>query len=145
MDVTFVQSPLVRQQAPIGGGHGLGVQDVPSPWYEPPSCAHWLEVTVTHKPSATQQAPTGVAEMKSTRKAGRRLVVAISRVSKRREVFVVPSPPRISQPKLVPGLFSHNCTSATMSVEDHVKKPSRSLTVVVALALARKSPPAVDH
>src|SRR5687767_673197 len=111
MAVTFVQSPLVRQHAPIGGGHGLGVQEAPSPRYEPPSCAHWLEVTVTHEPSATQQAPTGLAETKSTRKTGRRLAVEASRVSNRREVLVAPSPPRINQPKFVPGLFSHNCTS----------------------------------
>jgi hypothetical protein len=97
---------------------------------------------VTHEPSGTQQAPTAIAETKFTCNTGRRLAVPTSCESKRLDVFVVPSPPRTSQPKFVPGLFSHNCTSATSCGEDQLKSPSRSLTVVEALAVALKSPPA---
>src|SRR5438046_8810753 len=68
--------------------------------------------------------------------------LALSRVSNR---FAVPGPdssPNTSQPKLVPGLSSHDCTSATICGELHVYTPT-SPTNWLALTVAEKSPPSV--
>jgi hypothetical protein len=46
--------------------------------------------------------------------------LALSRVSNRFAVALVDSSPKTSQPKLVAGLSSHDCTSATNCVEVHV-------------------------
>src|SRR6266542_3246092 len=43
--------------------------------------------------------------------------LALSRVSNRFAVALVDSSPRTSQPKLLAGLFSHDCTSATICAE----------------------------
>ena len=92
-----------------------------------------------------QQAPTATPGMKSTCSIGRWLGVLTSCVSNRFVVFAGPSPPLTSQPKFVPGLFSYNWTAATRPGDDQKNRPSRSLTVVVALAVARKSPPTLAH
>ena len=44
----------------------------------------------------------------------------LSRVSNRFTVWLVDSSPNTSQPKLLTGLFSHDCTSATICAELHV-------------------------
>jgi hypothetical protein len=59
----------------------------------------------------------GVAAVYSIVKTGG---LALSRVSKRFAVELVDSSPRTSQPKLLAGLFSHDCTSATICAELHV-------------------------
>lgn len=46
--------------------------------------------------------------------------LALSRVSNRFAVAMAVSSPNTSQPKLVAGLFSHDCTSATICAELHV-------------------------
>jgi hypothetical protein len=46
--------------------------------------------------------------------------LALSRVSNRFAVALVDSSPKTSQPKLVAGLSSHDCTSAAICVEVHV-------------------------
>ena len=46
--------------------------------------------------------------------------LALSRVSKRFVVALVDSSPSTSQPKLLDGSFSHDCTSATICAELHV-------------------------
>src|SRR6266498_5372642 len=107
------------QQAPTDGGQGFVAQLLPMPWNTPPAAAHWFDVRVAQLPSARQQAPTSAGGMKSTRSTGRWLTVETSRLSKRFDVLVVLSSPRISQPKFVPELFNQSCTSATRPVEDH--------------------------
>src|SRR5437016_9416065 len=49
--------------------------------------------------------------------------LALSRVSKRFAVGPVDSTPSTSQPKLLAGLSSHDCTSAIIRVELHVDLP----------------------
>ena len=46
--------------------------------------------------------------------------LVLSRVSNRLAVALVDSSPNTSQPKLLTGLFSHDCTSATICAELHV-------------------------
>jgi hypothetical protein len=46
--------------------------------------------------------------------------LALSRVSNRFAVAIVVSLPSNSQPKLLAGLFTHDCTSATICAELHV-------------------------
>jgi hypothetical protein len=66
--------------------------------------------------------------------------LALSRVSKRFVVPSVDSSPITSQPKLVAGLSSHDCTSATICAELHRYCPLAP-TDWLALTVAEKSPP----
>lgn len=50
--------------------------------------------------------------------------LALSRVSNRLAVVVVDSSPNTSQPKLLAGLSSHDCTSATIWAELHMYCPT---------------------
>jgi hypothetical protein len=68
--------------------------------------------------------------------------LALSRVSNRFAVVLVDSSPNSSQPKLVLGLSSHDCTSATISAELQVYCPMGP-TDWLALTIAEKSPPCV--
>jgi hypothetical protein len=68
--------------------------------------------------------------------------LALSRVSNRFVVIVVDSSPNTSQPKLLAGLFSHDCTSTIICVELHVYCPMGP-TDWLALTVAEKSPPCV--
>jgi hypothetical protein len=42
--------------------HGLGVQEMLSPWYVPPAEAHWVAVVEVQVPSVRQQAPVGTMQ-----------------------------------------------------------------------------------
>src|SRR5881392_317977 len=68
--------------------------------------------------------------------------LALSRVSNRFAVAISDSSPSTSQPKLLAGSFSHDCTSATICDELHVYIPIAP-TDWVALTVAEKSPPSV--
>src|SRR5438094_8429311 len=68
--------------------------------------------------------------------------LALSRVSNRFDVILVDSSPNTSQPKLLAGLSSHDCTSATICVELHVYCPMAP-TDWLALTVPEKSPPCV--
>ena len=68
--------------------------------------------------------------------------LALSRVSNRFAVVLVDSSPNTSQPKLLAGLSSHDCTSATICVELHMYVPMGP-TDWLALTVAEKSPPCV--
>src|SRR5436190_1513390 len=68
--------------------------------------------------------------------------LALSRVSNRFDVKISDSSPNTSQPKLVAGLFSHDCTSATISGELHMYTPTAP-TDWLALIVPEKSPPSV--
>jgi len=68
--------------------------------------------------------------------------LALSRVSKRFAVVLVDSSPDTSQPKLVAGLSSHDCTSAVICGELQVYTPIAP-TDWLALTVAEKSPPCV--
>src|SRR5437764_6978856 len=68
--------------------------------------------------------------------------LALSRVSKRFAVAPVDSSPDTSQPKLVAGLSSHDCTSAVICGELQVYTPIAP-TDWLALTVAEKSPPSV--
>src|SRR6267143_23835 len=68
--------------------------------------------------------------------------LALSRVSNRFAVAIVDSSPNTSQPKLLAGLSSHDCTSATICAELQVYCPTGP-TDWLALTVAEKSPPCV--
>ena len=68
--------------------------------------------------------------------------LALSRVSNRFAVVLVDSSPNTSQPKLLAGLSSHDCRSATICVELHMYMPMEP-TDWLALTVAEKSPPCV--
>src|SRR6266446_9250861 len=68
--------------------------------------------------------------------------LALSRVSNRFAVALPDSSPNTSQPKLLAGLSSHDCTSATICAEVQVYCP-RGPTDWLALTVAEKSPPCV--
>ena len=68
--------------------------------------------------------------------------LALSRVSNRFAVAAAVSSPNTSQPKLLAGLSSHDCTSATICAELHVYCPVPP-TDWLALTVAEKSPPCV--
>src|SRR5438034_3936951 len=68
--------------------------------------------------------------------------LALSRVSKRFVVPLIDSSPNKSQPKLLAGLPSHDCTSATICAELQVYCPTGP-TDWFALTVAEKSPPCV--
>src|SRR5438874_13367137 len=68
--------------------------------------------------------------------------LAFSRVSKRFVVPLVDSSPNKSQPKLLAGLPSHDCTSATICAELQVYCPTGP-TDWFALTVTEKSPPGV--
>src|SRR5512133_2758226 len=68
--------------------------------------------------------------------------LALSRVSKRFAVAMVDSSPSTSQPKLLSGLFTQDCTSAIICAELHVYCPTPP-TDWLALTVAEKSPPCV--
>src|SRR6266550_7165673 len=68
--------------------------------------------------------------------------LALSRVSNRFAVAMAVSSPNTSQPKLLGGLSSQDCTSATICVELHMYCPVPP-TDWLALTLAEKSPPCV--
>src|SRR6266478_8116067 len=68
--------------------------------------------------------------------------LALSRVSNRFDVAAADSSPNTSQPKLLAGLSSHDCTSATICAELHVYCPTPP-TDWLALTVAKKSPPCV--
>src|SRR5438874_8122610 len=68
--------------------------------------------------------------------------LALSRVSKRFVVPLVDSSPNKSQPKLLAGLPSHDCTSATICAELQVYCPTGP-TDWFALTVTEKSPPGV--
>jgi hypothetical protein len=68
--------------------------------------------------------------------------LALSRVSNRFAVGLVDSSPNTSQPKLLAGLSSHDCTSATICAELHIYCPTGP-TDWLALTVAEKSPPCV--
>src|SRR5207245_5800633 len=66
--------------------------------------------------------------------------LALSRVSNRFAVGLADSSPNTSQPKLLAGLSSHDCTSATICAELHIYCPTGP-TDWLALTVAEKSPP----
>src|SRR5438874_2410191 len=66
--------------------------------------------------------------------------LALSRVSNRLAVGLVDSSPSTSQPKLLAGLSSHDCTSAIICAELHTYCPTRP-TDWLALTVGEKSPP----
>src|SRR6266404_1927857 len=68
--------------------------------------------------------------------------LALSRVSNRFAVAISNSSPKTSQPKLVAGLSSHDCTSAVICGELQVYTPIAP-TDWLALTVAEKSPPCV--
>src|SRR5213083_576804 len=68
--------------------------------------------------------------------------LVLSRVSNRFDVGLVDSSPNTSHPKLVAGLSSHDCTSATICAELQMYCPM-SPTDWLALTVAEKSPPCV--
>src|SRR6266496_431555 len=68
--------------------------------------------------------------------------LVLSRVSNRFDVGTADSSPNTSQPKLLAGLFSHDCTSATICAELQMYCPM-SPTGWVALTVGEKSPPCV--
>src|SRR5213079_1012039 len=68
--------------------------------------------------------------------------LALSLVSNRFAVAPPVSSPSTSQPKLLPGLSSHDCTSVIICVELHVYCPIAP-TDWLALTVAEKSPPCV--
>src|SRR5258708_18765820 len=68
--------------------------------------------------------------------------LALSRVSNRFAVAMALSSPNTSQPKLLAGLSSHDCTSATICAEFHVYCPILP-TDWLALTVAEKSQPCV--
>jgi len=68
--------------------------------------------------------------------------LALSRVSNRFAVAISDSSPNTSQPKLVAGLSSHDCTSAVNCGELQVYTPVAP-TDWLALTVAEKSPPCV--
>src|SRR5882724_6662285 len=68
--------------------------------------------------------------------------LALSRVSNRLAVAIVDSSPNISQPKLLPGLSNHDCTSAIICAEVQVYGPMGP-TDWLALTVAEKSPPSL--
>src|SRR3989440_2121368 len=68
--------------------------------------------------------------------------LALSRVSNRFAVVLVDSSPDTSQPKLLAGLSSHDCTSAVIWGELQVYTPIAP-TDWLALTVAEKSPPCV--
>src|SRR5438552_2998253 len=68
--------------------------------------------------------------------------LALSRVSNRFAVAISDSSPKTSQPKLVAGLSSHDCTSAVICGELQMYAPVAP-TDWLALTVAEKSPPSV--
>lgn len=68
--------------------------------------------------------------------------LVLSRVSNRFAVAISDSSPNTTQPKLVAGSFSHDCTSVTICNELHMYTPTAP-TDWVALTIAEKSPPCV--
>src|SRR5437667_12505154 len=68
--------------------------------------------------------------------------LALSRVSNRFAVAISDSSPSTSQPKLLAGSFSHDCTSATICDDLHVYIPIAP-TDWVELTVAEKCPPSV--
>src|SRR5260370_18799610 len=68
--------------------------------------------------------------------------LALSRVSNRFAVPSSDSSPSTSQPKLLAGSLSHDCTSARICDELHVYTPTGP-TDWLALTVAEKSPPSV--
>jgi hypothetical protein len=68
--------------------------------------------------------------------------LALSRVSNRFALRISDSSPNTNHPKLVAGLFSHDCTSPTIGGELHVYTPTAP-TDWLALTVAEKSPPSV--
>src|SRR5438093_13016869 len=68
--------------------------------------------------------------------------LALSRVSNRFDVVLADSSPNTSQPKLLAGLSSHDCTSATICAELHVYCPIGP-TDWLALTMTEKSPPSL--
>ena len=68
--------------------------------------------------------------------------LALSRVSNRFAVGLVDSSPNTSQPKLLAGLLSHPCTSATICAELHMYCPTVP-TDWLAVTVGEKSPPCV--
>ena|SRR5437763_11067488 len=68
--------------------------------------------------------------------------LALSRVSNRFAVAISDSSPNTNQPKLVAGLFSHDCTSPIIGAALHVYIPTAP-TDWLALTVAEKSPPSV--
>jgi hypothetical protein len=66
--------------------------------------------------------------------------LVLSLVSNRFDVIPVDSSASTSQPKLLAGLSSHDCTFSTICAELHIYCP-RPLTDWLALTLAEKSPP----
>jgi hypothetical protein len=79
---------------------------------------------------------TGVYSMVST--GG----LLLSRVSNRFVVWMADSSPNSSQPKLLAGLSSHDCTSEIIPAELHVYFATPA-TDWLALTVAEKSPPSV--
>src|SRR4029450_4406100 len=68
--------------------------------------------------------------------------LALSRVSNRFAVPITDSSPKPSQPKLLDGSSSHDCTSVRICEELHVYDPTGP-TDWLALTVAEKSPPSV--
>jgi len=68
--------------------------------------------------------------------------LVLSRVSNRFAVSAVDSSPNTSQPKLLAGLFSHDCTSTTICAELQMYCPMTP-TDWLALTVPEKSPPCV--
>ena len=66
--------------------------------------------------------------------------LVLSRVSNRFDVIPVDSSASTSQPKLLAGLSSHDCTFSTICAELHTYGPM-PLTDWLALTVAEKSPP----
>src|SRR6266566_1886378 len=66
--------------------------------------------------------------------------LVLSRVSNRFAVAMPDSSPNTSQPKLLAGLSSHDCTSATIGAELQTYSPTAP-TDWLALTVPEKSPP----
>src|SRR5438132_9886245 len=66
--------------------------------------------------------------------------LVLSRVSNRFAVAMADSSPNTSQPKLLAGLSSHDCTSATIGAELQTYSPTAP-TDWLALTVPEKSPP----
>src|SRR5437773_3471639 len=68
--------------------------------------------------------------------------LVLSRVSNRFDVGMADSSPNTNQPKLLAGLSSHDCTSATICAELQMYSPMSPIDWL-ALTVAEKSPPSV--
>jgi hypothetical protein len=114
--------PLSWQQAPVGCGHGFGVQALPAPWKTPPCPAQALDESTLQTPLPKQQPPAPEGGVKVTVSFGRWAppLAVSSRVLNRLAVRTLDSSPRTSQPWFVAGWSSQPWTSSRSVVEVQV-------------------------